>query len=234
MKSPVCRCCPSPSSRISLRTLQLAIALVLGFSLIEWLTGRFSHSLSLVADSGHMFADAIALGLALWATWQERRRGVLGRSHRRIALFNSLSLLVMAGLVAWEALQHLHEPPSELLSLPTLAVAVLGLATNGTSTMLLYEDSQSNLTLRGAFLHAVADALGSVGAIAAAASAYIWGWHWVDIAVGLAIAIFIGVSAVSLLLQSLQPVSDRPPSGWHEVGRSDLSQLIQPQPSQKP
>lgn len=229
MKPPACACCRPLSSRTSPVALRWAIALVLGYSAIEWIAGRFSHSLSLVADSGHMLADGIALGLALWATWRVRQRGAGDRLSRHTAIANGLSLLLMAGLVAWEALRHLQEPPHEMLSLPTLLVAVLGLIVNGTSVLLLRDDSQQDLTLRGAFLHAVADALGSVGAIVAAVVAYCWGWHWVDTAIGLSIAGFVGLSAIPLLRRSLRPSPDPTAiarSPWLEVGQSDLAQVL--------
>lgn len=213
-----CPCCTPIDSGTPLETLQLAIALVLGFSVVEWLTGQFSHSLSLLADSGHMLTDAIALSLALWATWRVRlgtqraqtqsgqtQSGQTqpGRTESGVAIVNGLSLLLMAAFVIWEALRHLNHPPEELLSLPVLGVALLGLVINTTSAKLLHQESQTNLNLEGAFLHAVADAMGSVGVIIAAIVAYIWGWHWVDTAIGLAIAGFITLSAIPLLAKAV-------------------------------
>ncbi|MCC5897876.1 MAG: cation transporter [Phormidium sp. BM_Day4_Bin.17] len=198
-----CPCCTPIDSGTPIETLQLAIALVLGFSVVEWLTGQFSHSLSLLADSGHMLTDAIALSLALWATWRVRRGHPGGRTESGVAIINGLSLLVMAGLVLWEALRHLAHPPEELLSLPVLGVALLGLIINTSSAKLLHQGSQSNLNLEGAFLHAIADAMGSVGVIVAALMAYILGWHWVDTAIGMAIATFITISAIPLLIKAV-------------------------------
>lgn len=208
-----CPCCTPIDSGTPIETLQLAIALVLGFSVVEWLTGQFSHSLSLLADSGHMLTDAIALSLALWATWRVRlgtQRGQtqlgqtqLGRTESGVAIVNGLSLLLMAAFVIWEALRHLAHPPEELLSLPVLGVALLGLIINTTSAKLLHQESQTNLNLQGAFLHAVADAMGSVGVIIAAIVAYLWGWHWADTAIGLAIAGFITLSAIPLLVKAV-------------------------------
>ena len=222
-----CPCCTPIDSGTSLETLQVAIALVLGFSVVEWLTGQFSHSLSLLADSGHMLTDAIALSLALWATWRVRLGHPGGRRDSGVAIVNGLSLLVMAGLVLWEALRHLNHPPEELLSLPVLGVALLGLLINASSAKLLHQGSQSNLNLEGAFLHAVADAMGSVGVIVAALVAYLWGWHWVDTAIGVAIAGFITISAIPLLLKAIAqwraPVKAvQDPSGLLELGQAAL------------
>ncbi|KPQ38010.1 MAG: RND-type cobalt-zinc-cadmium efflux pump associated metal detoxification protein CzcD [Phormidium sp. OSCR] len=233
-----CPCCTPIDSGTPIETLQLAIALVLGFSVVEWLTGQVSHSLSLLADSGHMLTDAIALSLALWATWRVRLRSLQGqtqtglahttRTESGVAIINGLSLLLMAAFVIWEALRHLAHPPEELLSLPVLGVALLGLVINTTSAKLLHQESQTNLNLEGAFLHAVADAMGSVGVIIAAIVAYIWGWHWVDTAIGLAIAGFITLSAIPLLAKAVaqwrtpvKAVQETP--SLLEVGKAQLN-----------
>ncbi|NMG59310.1 cation transporter [Geitlerinema sp. P-1104] len=237
-----CPCCTPIDSGTPIETLQLAIALVLGFSVVEWLTGQFSHSLSLLADSGHMLTDAIALSLALWATWRARQGHPGGRRESGVAIVNGLSLLVMAGLVLWEALRHLNHPPEELLSLPVLGVALLGLLINTSSAKLLHQGSQSNLNLEGAFLHAVADAMGSVGVIVAALVAYLWGWHWVDTAIGMAIASFITISAIPLLIKAIaqwqtpvKAVQDTP--GLLELGQAALirePESTSPQPRRSP
>ncbi|OAB56967.1 hypothetical protein AY600_06915 [Phormidium willei BDU 130791] len=228
-----CPCCTPIDSGTPLETLQLAIALVLGFSVVEWLTGQFSHSLSLLADSGHMLTDAIALSLALWATWRvrlgtQRAQTQSGRTESGVAIVNGLSLLLMAAFVIWEALRHLNHPPEELLSLPVLGVALLGLVINTTSAKLLHQESQTNLNLEGAFLHAVADAMGSVGVIIAAIVVYLWGWHWVDTAIGLAIAGFITLSAIPLLAKAVaqwrtpvKAVQETP--SLLEVGKANLN-----------
>jgi len=233
-----CPCCTPIDSGTPIETLQLAIALVLGFSVVEWLTGQVSHSLSLLADSGHMLTDAIALSLALWATWRVRLRSQRGqtqtglaqttRTESGVAIINGLSLLLMAAFVIWEALRHLAHPPEELLSLPVLGVALLGLVINTTSAKLLHQESQTNLNLEGAFLHAVADAMGSVGVIIAAIVAYVWGWHWVDTAIGLAIAGFITLSAIPLLAKAVaqwrtpvKAVQETP--SLLEVGKAQLN-----------
>ncbi len=237
-----CPCCTPIDSGTPLETLQLAIALVLGFSVVEWLTGQVSHSLSLLADSGHMLTDAIALTLALWATWRVRLRSLqgqtqTGRTESGVAIINGLSLLLMAAFVIWEALRHLAYPPEELLSLPVLGVALLGLVINTTSAKLLHQESQTNLNLEGAFLHAVADAMGSVGVIIAAIVAYLWGWHWVDTAIGLAIAGFITLSAMPLLAKAVaqwrtpvKAVQETP--SLLEVGQVSLIDHIQSGSSQ--
>ncbi|MGC9503461.1 cation diffusion facilitator family transporter [Baaleninema sp.] len=233
----ICACCLPVSVTTKRRTLQVSIALALSFALLEWITSRLSHSLSLLADSGHMAIDGLALALALWATWKLRRPTQSpGKREIWAALVNGLSLFVMAALIAVEALHHWHAPPTEILSLPMLGVAILGLMVNGISAALLHRDSQRDLNLRGAFLHIVADLLGSVGAIAAAIAIYCFDWHWVDTAVGFGISALIAVSAFPVVHQSWQALrsgsvsseaaTPLEASGWMELGTTDLAQQI--------
>ncbi|WP_346290579.1 cation diffusion facilitator family transporter [Sphaerothrix gracilis] len=205
------RCHHLQSSAHKAQLLMGAIALVGGFAGFELLAGRFSHSLALVADSGHMLADTSALALALIATWMARWAvGQQTQIEGTAALINSVSLLIMAGMIAWEALRHLQSPPSEILSLPMLLTALVGLAVNGVNLYWLHRESLQDLNLRGAFLHVIADTLSSIGVILAAIAVAIWQWTWMDGLVGLLVAGLIAISAVPLIKQSWQAICDRP------------------------
>jgi cobalt-zinc-cadmium efflux system protein len=92
----------------------VSIALVLLSSLFatELVIGALSHSLSLLADAGHLCADIAALGMTLIAAWIAQRPAK-GRStfgHQRVeilvALLNGLSLLVIAAFVIWESVDR--------------------------------------------------------------------------------------------------------------------------------
>ncbi|NJL84924.1 MAG: cation transporter [Leptolyngbyaceae cyanobacterium SM1_1_3] len=211
MQSCSPRCSHFQSAAPKTKLLIGAIAFAGSFAGFELLAGRFSHSLALIADSGHMLADTSALGLALIATWLARWAT---RQQTRIegtaALINSISLVVMAGMIAWEALRHLQAPPSEILSSPMLVTALVGLGVNCLNLYWLHQGSQQDLNLRGAFLHVVADTLSSVGVIFAAIAVAIWQCTWVDSLVGLLVSGLIAVSAVPLIFQSWRAVCDRP------------------------
>ncbi|MEL6384079.1 MAG: cation diffusion facilitator family transporter [Cyanobacteria bacterium J06626_18] len=225
-----------------MRWLLLVMVSVTVFAGVELWVGLVSHSLTLRADSGHMLADGLAIGIALTATWAARRsQSVLHSNHRYellAALINGLALLAMALWIGCEALSHLHGQPTEILSLPMLITAVLGLLINGLNLYWLHGDLQDDLNLRGVFLHVVADLLGSVGAILAAIAVVFLQWTWADTLIGTAVALMIAVGAISLLWQSFQrlinPASAITPSsdqlqqlGWLEVGSTELSRLIE-------
>ena len=219
----------------SRQRLSLLLGLVIVFAGVEWLVGSLSNSLSLQSDAGHMLTDAGAIGLALLASWLTRltlRRQLSGQPRLEFAaaLINSVGLLVMAGLISWEAFKHLTTTPTQVLSGPMLLTALLGLGINGMGVWILHADSHQDLKLRGAFLHVVADLASSVGVIVGAVAIYAFHWLWLDSVISLAIALLIGTSAVPLLLQSWQRLTKPPASlealGMFELGRTDLSQLI--------
>lgn len=212
---------------------------VLGFAGIELWMGTLSHSLTLQADSGHMLADGIAIGMALAAAWITQRSPAKTHNTRLeswAALINGLGLLAMAGWIAREALAHLHGQPTEILSLPMLITALLGLVINSLNLYWLHGDVQQDLNVQGVFLHILADLLGSIGAILAALAVTFLQWMWADALIGALVACAIALSALPLLLQSLRhiftakqvlvPLSLAPESGWLEVGKTDLSRLI--------
>ncbi|NET35017.1 MAG: cation transporter [Cyanothece sp. SIO1E1] len=190
------------------RLLWVALLLIGGFSAVELMVGLFSHSLALLADSGHMVSDCLAIALALFAAWIAQRPTAQPTSARYhpvevlAALINGLGLIVIAVWIAWEAIHQLQSPPEEILSVPMLMTAILGLGVNSLNAFLLHGDSHDDLNLRGAFLHMVADALGSVGVILAAIAVGAFHWLWADGAVGLFVSILIAVSAIPLVRQS--------------------------------
>ena len=132
-----------------------------------WLTG----SLALLADAGHMLADVGALALALFAFWLAERPAGAARTFgwRRFeilaALANGVALALVAVSVLVEAAQRVTTPPA-VNGLAAFAVASGGLLVNALGLFLLREGRSRSLNLRGAWLHLLGDALGSVAAMA--------------------------------------------------------------------
>jgi cobalt-zinc-cadmium efflux system protein len=220
-------CCPyhqplQPSQ--TLRSLWIALALLGGFAGIEFGTAWLSHSVSLLAEAGHMLSDGLALGLSLLATWLAQLppspQATFG--YRRIeivaALLNGLGLIVVAGWIGWEALQHLHTE-TEILGLPMLITAIGGLAVNGINLRLLHHGSQQDLNLRGAWLH-----ISSLGVMVAALVIWLWGWDWADSVISLGVAALIVTTALPLIHQSLQILLEQTPS---HLQPAQISQRLQ-------
>jgi cobalt-zinc-cadmium efflux system protein len=124
------------------------------------------------------------------------------------ALANALLLFGVAIYVLVEAVRRWNDP-ADVLALPMLVVAVVGLVANVVAFGLLREGSRNSLNVQGAYLEVLSDLLGSLGVILAAVVLQVTGWDWVDPAVGVAIGVFIlprawrlGAQAVRILVQA--------------------------------
>lgn len=212
------------------RALAVALALNGGFLLVEAGVGWWTGSLALLGDAAHMLSDVSALVLALAAAQLARRPAGLGMTfglHRAETLggfVNGLALVLAAAVIAWEAVARLWEGPPPVEGLPVLVVGGLGLAINLGSAWALYRSDRENLNIRGALLHMLADALGSVGAIVAAGF-LLAGFPSADAIVSVLIAALVGVGAWGILRDAGRVLLQLPPDGLdvaevlHGLGR---------------
>jgi len=199
-------------------------ALVLNglFLFVEAGVGWWSGSLALLSDAAHMLSDVGALILALGAAHLAGRAASVAKSYgfRRAeplgAFVNGLALLVACGWIVFEAMDRLREGPPAVAGAAVLGVGVLGLAINLGSAWFLARSDRDNLNVRGALMHMLADALGSVGAIVAALFV-LAGYPLADPIVSLFIAVLVlwGTWAVLrdstvVLLQFAPPGLDIP------------------------
>lgn len=176
---------PAAHAAGSRRSLWMAFALTVSFMVAEAVGGWITNSLALLSDAGHMLTDAAAIGLSLLAfkvgatppsvtkTFGYRRVEILA------ALFNGLALWAIVGVVLRESYGRFRQP-QEIQAVGMIAVAAAGLAVNLASMKLLHAHKDENLNVRGAFLHVVADALGSVGALTAGIVVATTGWTPAD------------------------------------------------------
>jgi cobalt-zinc-cadmium efflux system protein len=182
----------------------------------EIVGGWLSNSLALLADAGHMLSDTAALALSLFAMWAARRpakRASTYGYHRAeilAALANGSVLLVIALFIFIEAVQRLREPPTVAGPL-MLAIACGGLVMNLAGLQLLAPGREANLNLRGAWLHVLSDALGSVGAIVAGVMIWARGWTWADPLASVVIVMFIVHSAWALLRETVAVLMENAP-----------------------
>jgi len=165
--------------------LWVALALNLGFLIVELIVGLMTNSLALLSDAGHMVSDVAALALAIFVqrltrvrpggsfTFGLKRAPVLG------AFGNALTLLIIVFVIFWEAFNRLANPP-DIPGMPILIVGVLGLFINAISAWWLHRNSDDSHNVKGAILHLFADALGSIGAIVAAIVLMTTGWTLID------------------------------------------------------
>src|SRR6266576_3146845 len=169
----------------SSRRLGIVLLLTAVYMVAELVGGWWTGSLALLADAGHMFTDAAALILALTAVWFSSRpatsKKTFGYYRLEIiaALVNGVALIVISILIFYGAYKRWLLPPV-VRSGPRIVVAAGGLLVNLICAWILHSHNEVDLNLRGAWLHVVGDALGSVAAIVAGALMSLFGWYAAD------------------------------------------------------
>jgi cobalt-zinc-cadmium efflux system protein len=165
----------APSGSRNRRRMAWALGLAATYMIVEIIGGFLSHSLALLADAGHMATDVAALGLALWAmrlaTKPATPRRTYGyyRAEILAALANGIVLVAISLFLLLEAVRRFREP-TDVVGGAMLTVAVGGLLVNGLAAWLLGGGRHESLNVRAAWLHVLADALGSIGVILGATS----------------------------------------------------------------
>jgi cobalt-zinc-cadmium efflux system protein len=198
--------------------LKWALAISSFYFFAELIAGFLTNSLALLSDAGHMLSDIGALGLSLFAFRMARRPATHHSTYgfHRIeilaALFNGLTLWLIVGVIFAAAYSRLFHPPV-VESQGMIVVACLGLLVNLAAAAILHAGHGHNLNLRGAFLHVVSDAVGSLGAIAAGAIMMTTGWYLADPLISIFIGLLILFSSWSLVKDSLSVLMQAVPKG---------------------
>ncbi len=209
---------PSHSHRFqhSRRRLFLAFISQLIFFGVELVGGLLTNSLALLADAGHMLSDVAALGLSLLALMYAGKPATARKTygyHRLeilAALVNGLVLWGMAAYIIFEAYGRISQPPA-IASLPLIIIAGVGLLVNLFGVAILYPTKDQGLNLRSAFLHLLADSLGSIAAIAAGLAIYFKGWYWFDPLAGAVIAVLIIIGSWQLVWEAADILMEATP-----------------------
>ncbi len=194
------------SNKVILRNSFLIIS---AFMLIEVAGGFATNSLALLSDAGHMLSDAAALALSLFAFKFGERKGNLQKTfgYKKIeiiaAFINALALIALAIFVTVEAIIRLFSEPVIDANF-MLIVSVLGLAVNILVAFYMHKgaDLKGNLNVKGAYLHVLGDALGSVGAIIAAVAVMKFNFTQADGIASIFVSVLIAKSGFYLLKDS--------------------------------
>lgn len=189
-----------------------------GFVALQVFYGLAAHSVALLADAVHNLGDVLGLLIAWGAATLTRRAPTQqrtwgwGRSSILAALGNAVVLLLGCGAIAVEALQRFGTP-APVAARAVMWVAAAGIVVNGGTALLFMRGRKGDLNVRAAFLHLVADAVVSLGVVAAGGLILLTGWQWVDPLTSLAIVAVITWGAWGLLRQSVDLAMDAVPPG---------------------
>ena len=197
---------------------------------VEVVGGVLSHSIALISDAGHMFTHAFAILISLVAIiiacrppCHHRTFG-LYRAEILAAFINGLFLLVVGGLIIYEAVERIISP-EDVLALDMLVIALIGLAVNVVSIVILHGSHRRNLNIKGVFYHMIADAASSVGIVAAAIIIYYTEWNIIDPLVSIGISIIIVFWAWGILRESAKILLEMAPTGLNvDIIIKDLKQ----------
>ena len=189
------------------RHLWTALLLLAAFMVLEVVVAFVSGSLALLSDAGHMLSDVGALGASLWAISLAARPATekwtfgLKRAEILSAAGNGITLLVVAALIAFEAVQRLIHPP-HVQGGPVLVVALVGIAVNIAATVVLSRGSRDSLNMQGAFQHILTDLYGFVGTVVAAVVILTTGYRRADPIASLVVVALMLYAAWGLLRDS--------------------------------
>jgi cobalt-zinc-cadmium efflux system protein len=201
----------------TIRKLKIALAITGVYMFAEAFGGWFTNSLALLADSGHMLTDVAALTLTLIAFWFASRpansKKTYGYHRLEIlaAFVNGISLVLISLWIFYEAYERFITPPT-VKSFEMMIIAIGGLIVNIVCAALLHSDHQHDLNMRGAWLHVVGDALGSVTAIVASLLIMWFNWTWADSVCSALIALIIIFSSFRLIRESVDVLLEGTPA----------------------
>ena len=191
------------------RAFTFGIVLNLAFVAVEFIAGLVLDSVALMSDAGHNLSDVVSLALSLMAFRLARRKPTptYTYGHKKstvmVSLANACLLLVAIGVILIESVGKLRNPhPVEGGAIAW--VAGIGILINGFTAWLFVRHRNTDLNVRGAYLHMAADALVSVGVLLSGLVINWTGWYVVDPVIGIAIAAVIFVSTWGLLRDSVR------------------------------
>lgn len=200
------------------RSFLIGIAINALYVVIEFGAGFFYNSLSLISDAGHNLTDVASLALAMLAfrlakvksndkfTYGYRKSTIL------VTLVNSVILFVAIGGILWESFSRMHDPVV-VKGLPISVVAGIGIVINVISALLFFKDKESDLNVKGAYLHLMADAAVSLGVVVAGVLIFFFQLYWLDLVMSLFIVLVIFYSTWNLFKDSLSLTLDGVPKG---------------------
>ena len=197
--------------------LLMALAITLFMMIAEIIGGLLSNSLALLSDAGHMFTDTLALALSFFAMKfagmpaTEKKTFGFYRLEILAALLNGITLVIISLYIMVEAYQRILNPQPVAGTL-MLIVAVIGLVVNIIGALFLMKHRETNLNIRGAFLHIIGDAISSVGVIIGGIVILHTGWYLIDPILSMLIALGIIAGAIGLVSESVSILLESAPS----------------------
>lgn len=189
------------------KNLVFSILLNLLITIAQIIGGFISGSLALISDALHNFSDVITLIFSLIANKLSRRKASIDhtfgfkRAELIAAFVNAATLIIVALFLIYGAIERFYNPKTIESSL-VIWMALLGIAVNGFSVLLLKKDAEHNINMKSAYLHLFTDMLASVAVLVGGLLMKYFGWFWVDSVMTILIAVYLIVVGIDLLKTS--------------------------------
>jgi len=212
------------------RVLRLSLIATIAYVVLTLVAGLRAHSLALVSEAGHNASDALAIVLSFVAVWFQTRpatdKKTFGYQRAGVlaAFLNALTLIVIAGWIALEAIHRLSIP-AHVQPRIMMIVAAAGVLMNGLIAAMLWRVSH-DVNIRSVFIHMLGDTLSTAAVIAGGLAILLTGRTWIDPALSLAIAALILWSSLSIVRETLNILLEGTPRGISLVDiRTTLSSI---------
>jgi cobalt-zinc-cadmium efflux system protein len=213
------------------KKLILSLGITLSVMIVEIIGGLITNSIALISDAGHMFTHSFAIGISLLAIFIARKPPChhktfgLYRTEVLAAFINGLFLLPVIGFIVYESIMRfLH--PENILGFYMFIVALIGLAVNISSILILQGTQKQNLNVKSVFYHMIADAASSIGILIAAIIISLTGYIYLDPIVSIGISIVIIFWAWNILKDSTRILLEIAPKG---INIDDISENLKNQ-----
>ncbi len=196
--------------------LKYSIFLSVAILTAELVGGLLSHSLALLGDAGHVFADVIALGLSWYGVVQSEKPSNSKMTfgyHRvgvTVAIVNAVTIFIIAAIILFAAYNRFQQPP-EVNGRVMIIIAAIGFAANLFVTGWLRREQQSNINVRSVFWHTLGDALASLGVIIGAIIILFTRAFWVDPLISVLISLIILYAAWSIFKEGMRVILEATP-----------------------
>ncbi|WP_373069426.1 cation diffusion facilitator family transporter [Sulfurimonas sp.] len=193
---------------VSGKNLFITVILNVIITVAQIIGGLLSGSLALLSDAVHNLSDVVSLLIAYWANQLSKRPGNLRKTfgyHRAeiiAALFNSSVLIAISVYLIFEAINKLYNP-EPINSFWVIILGLLGIVVNALSVFIIKDDAHSNMNMKAAYLHLLADAMTSFAVVVGGVLMYYFNLLWVDSVITIIIALYLIWASYALVKGSL-------------------------------
>ena len=191
------------------KNLLITILLNIVITIAQIIGSLLSGSMALLSDAAHNFSDVLSLIVSYVAEKLSGREQTLKQTYgyKRAgifaAFFNAATLLVIATVIALEAVQRLIHP-QPIAGMVVIYLAALSILFNGLSVLLIKADTAGNMNMRSAYLHLFTDMMTSVAVLIGGFAIKYLGWYRIDGVMSIAIAIYLVYNSWGILYESIR------------------------------